>query len=217
MKKMLDQLADRFNKLQLRERILVSVLTLVLLFMTFDFLFLTPTIKKRQMLLQQTIGQEKSLKMLNKQIEYIKKDSQGYADNPLMRKHVYLVTQKKSLEKKLSNLAEELISSQEMAEALKNLLRQDSSLHLLRVESISPQNEDEQNAQDTAPGKLFEHRLLIEFEGEYFNVLAYLRKVEQSKWHIFWDHIDYQVTNYPMARVKMLIHILSNQEALLRV
>ena len=43
--------------------------------------------------------------------------------------------------------------------------------------------------------------LLIKLKGNYLSVFHYLKTIEKSKLHFFWDEIDYEVDHYPLATV----------------
>jgi hypothetical protein len=47
----------------------------------------------------------------------------------------------------------------------------------------------------------------IEFHGNYFDTLTYLRYLETLPWCVIWDDLLYQVVNYPEADVKVRLHI----------
>ncbi len=59
---------------------------------------------------------------------------------------------------------------------------------------------------------VYKHKIELEFRGTYFNTIAFLGHLEKLPWHLYWDHLDYQVLNYPEAKVVARFYILSNQK-----
>jgi hypothetical protein len=41
--------------------------------------------------------------------------------------------------------------------------------------------------------------------------MAYLKAIEKLPLEIFWDKIEYQVTNYPMAEILIHIHLVEDK------
>ena len=62
---------------------------------------------------------------------------------------------------------------------------------------------------------VYQYPLEMELQGSYFNILAYLQKIEKIPWHIYWDSFDYKVTTYPLATVTVRLHILTYQKSAL--
>lgn len=64
---------------------------------------------------------------------------------------------------------------------------------------------------------LYRHGLEITFSGPFFKVVDYLKSLESVKKKIIWDSIDYSVTAYPVAEVKLNVMTISTNEGWLGV
>lgn len=64
---------------------------------------------------------------------------------------------------------------------------------------------------------LYLHPLRVEFEGRYFDVLAYLQSLEQSPWRFNWRLLDFATQTYPAGRAVIEIETLSRDERWLGV
>jgi MSHA biogenesis protein MshJ len=108
----------------------------------------------------------------------------------------------------LQETQKKIVSPDEMRTVLENLLTTKFKLALLEFKTlptktiISPQT----NYQ------LFEYGIQLKFRGDYFTTIKYLLAIENLKWLLFWDKLDYNVTRYPNADVTLEIHTLSDQE-----
>lgn len=41
----------------------------------------------------------------------------------------------------------------------------------------------------------------LRLKGDYFAIIRFLQRIENIKWQLFWDKIDYKVQEYPIAKV----------------
>jgi MSHA biogenesis protein MshJ len=64
-----------------------------------------------------------------------------------------------------------------------------------------------------APVWIYRHPLRLEFEGAYFDVLAYLAELERGPWEFGWRQLNYQVREYPVAEVTLEIETLSREKS----
>ena len=68
-----------------------------------------------------------------------------------------------------------------------------------------------------AQPNLYLHPLRVEFEGRYFDVLAYLRTLEDSDWRFNWRFLEFATETYPAGRTVIEIETLSREERWLGV
>jgi MSHA biogenesis protein MshJ len=120
------------------------------------------------------------------------------------------------LSSEISNLAGDLISPADMTRILTSLLERQAGLELIRFENKNavplrggPANEGVQAANDLS-GQVFSHGLVIEFQGDFFATLKYLRFLEGISESFFWDSIDFKQVAWPDALVTLEIHTLSS-------
>lgn len=58
---------------------------------------------------------------------------------------------------------------------------------------------------------IYKHGLEITVNGNYLDLLNYLKNLESRTQSVFWSDLKLQSSNYPMATLKVTIFILSNQ------
>ena len=66
-------------------------------------------------------------------------------------------------------------------------------------------------------GQVFSHGLVIEFQGDFFATLSYLQYLEDLTGNFFWDTLDFQIQQWPMATVTLQIHTLSTDRGFIGV
>ncbi len=125
-----------------------------------------------------------------------------------------------------SNLGSELdrfVAPEKMPELLEDVIRHHQGLKLKRMVSLpvepilltppEAQAESASQAQAEPPPAIYRHPLRLEFEGSYFEVLAYLAELEASEWKFGWRQLSYDVDDHPNAAVMLEIETLSREKS----
>ncbi len=120
------------------------------------------------------------------------------------------------LDSEISNLAGDLISPADMTRILTSLLQRQSGLELISFQNKDavPLRGDVENLNgqvtNDLTGQVFSHGLVIEFQGDFFSTLKYLRFLEEVSGSFFWDSISFKQVVWPSALVTLEIHTLSS-------
>ncbi len=213
------ELKDKTAALSLRERvILLSAAMICVGFIWAQFYFL---------------GFEKKLKRVNhetqqQQLESADKAEQlsvvltKLADDPnalLRDEHQQLQGKldelKADIEQRLSNLIEPEL----MADVMKSVLSDYKGLRLLNAKNLPvvplkiESNNIAKNKKDQVEEQavLFSHGFQMELEGDYFQALSFMQKLEQMK-GFYWTQFNYEVKTYPKARIIIQLSTLSLEE-----
>ncbi|MBL4582444.1 MAG: hypothetical protein JKY29_11545 [Gammaproteobacteria bacterium] len=123
-----------------------------------------------------------------------------------------IAREQNSLDAEISRLAGDLISPADMTRILTSVLGRQSGLELVSFQNRAAVplragiGVDEDNEVD---GQVFEHGLVIEFRGDFFSTLKYLRFIEEVSGSFFWDSVSFQQLAWPEALVILEIHTLS--------
>ncbi len=155
---------------------------------------------------------------------------QASAENPnenARQRLQRLREQQQTVDRRIESMAGNLVSPGAMTGLLTSVLENLPGLDLVRVENRSPEPlRDLQEAatgdgEDSASGitlqQIYRHGLVLEFEGDFFATLRYLRFLEQRSGNFFWDSLELEQTEWPEARVTLEIHTLSTDEGFVGV
>ena len=126
----------------------------------------------------------------------------------------------------------DLIGSAEMALVLGEVLAKAQDVKLLTVESLpvvalepqsktttkSENNKAEQNSVEPTKKKvsIYRHSLRMTLSGEYFAIQSYLNSIETLPKKLYWQVFDYQLEEYPQAKVVMEFYTLSLNKEFIR-
>lgn len=223
----LKKLAEKINSLSVRERAIVFIGLIAVMFTIWDSVLMSPL----------ELEQKKTVAALNNKnaermvlITQMQKSMEENKTDPDAEN----VTKLKSLRSKLINVQADLESSTanlvspgEIPKILETVLHKTGGLTLnsLRSLGVTPlvakveveektENVVGEAATLTAENidNAYKHGLRIEFNGDYLTTLDYLKQLEKLEWGFFWDGFELNVGEYPDTNVSIEIFTLSLKE-----
>lgn len=207
----LQSLIEKYERRPLRERVLLLVCALVVLFFVWDSLVLNPLAQRKKAARTQVGKLQIELTEMGtrEQLLLARKDFDPDLEN---REQLELLqTEVAKNKRQLEETIVTLISPQEMPELLKDLLVRQRKLRLLSLENLpaEPLLIDEQVADKTLTPVLYRHRLRLEFSGDYLATLAYLKQLEALPRRLVWEEVEIETQEYPQAKVRLQVYTLS--------
>jgi MSHA biogenesis protein MshJ len=138
----------------------------------------------------------------------------------LGKERTILDAELKLLGSSLGSVLDRFVAPERMPALLEDVIRNHKGLKLTRMVSLPVESinvgEPEPVEGDEKPKevpKVYKHPLRLEFEGSYFEVVAYLAELERSDWEFGWRRLDYVVTEHPIAEVTIEIETLSRDRS----
>jgi MSHA biogenesis protein MshJ len=195
--------AARFNRLNVRERVLIVAAALAAIVAMWDTLLIEPLEVRRKGLVAEVGTLQSSVAALSQATEA------GRATDPKARALGQIKASEKALaavNSKLEATSAGLLPPQRMAEVIRDVLsqRHDVSLIILRSEPVS--NLSPQSADNTG---LYLHPVELIVEGRYLDILEYLRALEALHWRLYWRTLELDGAHYPLDRVRIEVGTLS--------
>lgn len=209
--------AARFDRMTLRERVLVSVAVLAALFVACDVLLMQPlTQRERQLTQQLTQVQERMTATASVMSDA--PDATTLAEHKAQSLQATLT----AVDRELASASAGFIAPERMASMLHEVLAQQHGLTLVDlhnepVRSLVPAPANPASTQPTAPQAPFAHPVVLVVEGSYLDVLAYLRALEQLPYRLYWNRLELNTVRYPANRVRIELCTLSMDEQWLGV
>lgn len=228
----------KFDALVWRERLLVGVTLISLVWMVWTYALQDYLDKERS---RAQVGITNNQAQLNAAIQEQQLLNGGNLQDPdmaLSQRRDQLQADLRQLDLELRHSIERFVEPSKMPELLADLMRQHQGLAFKRVTrlpteplaasrlhlDISAQESvlettDSTNSGLAASGEpsVYRHPIELEFEGSYFDVLAYLTTLENSSWRLNWRSFNYQVKAHPIARVTIQVDTLSRRKEWLGV
>ena len=241
MKQRIAAWAERYEAFSLRERALVMVAIIVLMFMLWDAMLMSPEGLRQKQIVEKMQTMNQQTEALNSQIQEMSAALRGGEAEHIQARIAELRGLLASLTQQQKELTVEFIQPVQMAKVLRDMLASESGLVLTKLESLGAQplfppgegenkseNKGEKNDKKKSGAvtldpsveksnlshhpEIYKHGMRIVFEGDFFKTLRYLQALEAMPWRLYWDNVEYQVTGYPKARVAITVHTLSLHE-----
>lgn len=203
-------LSHKFSNLSKREKWLVTIAGWIgLLFLLYTFLVEPAQIQKNAKTVQLAAMQGQIGELSGKVAELNRKLEQD-PNERVDEEYQQLLEQSQDLSMELSQVVSSLVTPTAMAELLEQVLNQTHKLKLISLESLP--NEPIMLDNPTEDIGYYIHPVKIVLTGNYFDIEAYLAKLEQMTVKYYWRSFDYQVEEYPQARLELVVYTLGAKE-----
>lgn len=200
-------LGTRIDALSLRERGILLLVALLVLYVICDRLFIAPTLQGIALRSTEISDLRNKLGALQVRTTLLGQSGQdplALRQTRIRELEQQLAAQNAQFEERLGRL----VRPQQAAPLLREILQQKPGLHLLDL--------------NTAPGapllansarsaRIVRYNVELRVEGGYLNALDYLRRLEQLPWTLFWDALDLQVREYPRTEVQLNLYTLGQK------
>lgn len=219
-------LLRKIDRLSLRERVLVVIVSLGTVLGLWDMAFYQSIAAQRKQLTHQLTQVQTDIAAQTESAEQIRRKDLFDPNTSTRNQLASMRTQIDQTKAGIDAKAGEFISPRQMARALEELLSQHREMALINLKTLPPtklfdgrENDEQDLDKDTLQDLpvVYRHGLSLEIEGRYFDTLKYLKALEALSWRFYWDAVDYQVKDYPLARVKIDVYTLSLEEGWLGV
>jgi MSHA biogenesis protein MshJ len=207
-------LPNRIDELSLRERGILFLILVFLVYMVWDAMLVAPQEKSQKKLLSEisTIRTEIST-MEQQKLEIINRHRVD-PNAVELRKLQQLNETGQQIEEQIKEAVKGLIEPQEMARALERVLKGQHQLSFVRIENLgaTPLLDIEPTEGDVSGVGIFKHTMRIELEGSFHHARDYLQALEQLPWRFHWQSVELTMIDYPVARVVITVNTLSLNE-----
>lgn len=227
--KALKNLADRIDGLGLRERALIFGGMLAILFVVaVNFVFAPMRIEQTRLesSVTATIDQTKKLQA---EVQQLSGELVRDPDTANRERIADLKAKLAAADESVAAFTRGLVSPQEMARLVEQILAIHRNVRVVRVENLPPAPLlDAAPAQPatagtvpapvkvSAPG-LFRHGLRIEAHANFLDILRLLRAMEALPSRVFWGEVAIKVEKYPISHATVVIYTLSQDSAWLGI
>ena len=216
MQDRLQAILDKFAALSGREQWLILIAVFAVAYQVGDLVVLDRQYQRVEALNRAISADNAAIVGLNTQLNQLVSQAQNNP-NVLLRKQIAALRDDVGgLRQRLQAATGQMISPQDMARFLEELLVQEQELILLSLRTLEgrPLLGAEQTGDKVAPigATLHRHGFEVTFSGGYLPTLRYLQALERLPWRFYWDSVSYEVIDYPRSIVRMQLHTLSLSE-----
>lgn len=216
MNKQIESISQWIIARDIREKFILFCLSVLFIYAFFYFIFLRP-VKNENEVLQGQINELKSQRdTIEQQFKIITNIVTSPEFSTLLSQQQLLMQQTKHVAKKIESFKPVFVSEKDVSLVTKDIIEQlDNDVILVSLKKFPLQRlvvPDIDN-KNILMQNIYQHKLTLQLSGSYFNVLAYLTRLEKLPWHLYWDSLEYKVIKYPEASVIVQLYVLSNEKS----
>ncbi len=233
--KQLKQLQEKIDARILRERALIFLSAVAVLFMLWNFIIQAPIDNKLQAAQLQLTDVNAQRTAAQTQITAA---TQALLSDPNRLKKAQITQLQADIaavDAQLQNTSQSLINAEQLPQVLQDVLQKTSQLTLLEVVTLPAEELHIASADELSVNKdtkvsavggektgtnsigIYQHTVELRVAGNYFQVIQFLRALEGLPWRFYWKALDYHVMEYPNAEIILRVYTLSSEEGLLGV
>lgn len=203
---LLQDLSEKFTALSSREKWLITAGGWVAIFFIILTFFLEPSFKVKASQNSEYTSLTQSIKTTKDLIVTVNKQLRTDPNKEVDEELARLKKHSQQLSERLELLVESLVTPSQMAELLENVLVSSKGLKLESLNSL-PAEPIIAGGSSQAVG-YYIHPVKIEITGRYFDIKNYLIELESMPTTYFWRSYQYQVEDYPSARLVLIVYTL---------
>lgn len=205
-----------------RQRALLLGAALAVVLGLWNVVLMGPVTRARALAASDLPALASELPALSQRVTQLEATLKNDPDAAARERRTALEGERVLLDGRLAELTDGLIPPAEMAGALRELLRREAGVSLVKLEALPAEPLFVEPEADPPGGErprpaVFKHAVVIELHGSYLATLRYVQAIEGLRWRFFWDSLDYQVDEYPDAHVRLTLYSLSLREGWLGV
>jgi MSHA biogenesis protein MshJ len=210
------RLSARFDRLSLRERVLVGLGATALAGFLVYAAFLAPAELARATRAGELARKTGELAELAVQAQSLR--NQAADPDAAARARIdELRRQAGELDRRLGTLEHDLVPPGRVADLLQRLLTPGQGLRVVGVRSLPAAELSEAKAGVQGTGGVYKHGVEITLQGSYAGLLDYLHRLEQVPERIYWERVSLRADAYPQSTMTVTVYTLSLDRAWLTV
>lgn len=227
----LNRLAKNIESRKQSEKILVLGIVLSGLILSWLSLVFDPMTAERQALRAQVTSTSRQIEAQQQAYAAMVVANQEDPDRFAIERLEVIDREQAQLDARIADLAGDLVTPAQMTQILVDVLEQQSGLHLVSFRNLAAMplrtgvnepmvlsgNGEAAPVSASISGQVYEHGLVLEFQGDFFDTLRYLHYLESMTGSFFWDSITFSRLEWPQAQVSLQIHTLSTDQGFIGV
>jgi MSHA biogenesis protein MshJ len=207
----LDTSAARFDRLSLRERLLILAAVLAVLFVLWDALMLAPLEVRRRALSTEVDSLQSGITATAAVLQ------SSMIDDPTRTAALQISRTQRdidALDQQLQSAAVGLLPPDRMTAVLQDVLRRRQQVTLVSLRTETATRLLQGSADQGGP---FLHPVELVLRGSYLDILDYLQALEALHWRLYWKTLELDSSAYPNDRVRIEIGTISLDRAWLGI
>ena len=221
MKKLWQRYAQRIDAASLRERLMMFAAAALVLVTVLQSALIEPQLRERQRLTALQAQREAESAKLQAEFQKL---ALARRQDPNIEARKRLETLREELVKLNASIVEQqkkFTAPDQMRTVLEDMLVRNRRLRLVDLKTLPTTTLSGARVQNAA-GKpaaggterlIYRHGLEITLSGAYLDMLTYLAEIEKLPTQIYWGSMEFSVSEYPTATLKLVVYTVSLDRA----
>lgn len=203
----INQLKLWYEQREIREKLLILALGWAAIYAVFALFVYWPLEKQQTLLITDIKTLELQQQTLLTQIGAVKK----IPETPLYKQWLQHDQSRRQLHAKYQFLLKSSPNKQQEL-VIKTILQSPNSVKLIEVKNSPESSYHASVTLSHLANRIFQKQLSVAVYSQYFDTIQYLQRLEKDLPNIHWDGLEYEVTQYPLAKVKMEFSIIYEKD-----
>lgn len=220
-------ITSKIEALNHRERWMVLIAGMVVIYAILNAILLGPVLDKKATVLGELAQTQAQTADLNQQLVAFSQHPVENPDAQNQQKLKAITEQIRTQNAALNALNDKLVSPEAMTSLLKKLLQKSTSLNLVAMQTLTPEDIASEKPTATTATRsqsnsevnmgLFKHGVKMTIAGNYLDLLQYVTALEQLPMQIYMGESELQAKDYPVSELTMTLYTLSLEQAWLTI
>jgi len=232
MNALIEKYAKRLDALSRRERIMVFAAAAVAILALFYLPGIGPALERSKLMRAQILDQNNQIVAATAQKAELERALKTDPDIAVRARIAEKRKQIAEIDTQLAGLQRTLVPPQTMGAVLQQLVDRDHRVRIVRLQNLAPapliEREGQTGAKPAAAAAaasasaqaggrhVYKHGVQVVVEGSYLDLLAYVARLEQQPWQVYWGK-TVMSADYPKVRIELTLYTLSLDKAWLVV
>lgn len=202
--------SEKFLVLSNREKWLLMLGGCIGLFILLLTFLVEPAIQNNEAVRKRIQTESNQILAMKGEMQSLKNRLGQDPDKEIDKELRQLMEKSQELSSELAEQVDRLLSPGEMANLLQEVLASSKGLKLVSLES--QQAKPVLTDADNKGMNYYIHPVRIELTGSYFQIKDYLKSLEGMTVKYYWSKFQYQVEEYPKARLILEVYTLGTRQ-----
>lgn len=219
--KIWEQANNWFSARERREQLLLALAVLLVIWLSFLHFSISPAQQRVEQKQTQVQRSAAELSMLNQEMGQLQTLLQQDPNAQLRQRESELRERQLRVEERMNRSAR-LMTPEVSVGWLQALLDESENIQIthfdtLQAEPVLAISESEDSGDRRGSMNLYQHHVELTLVGEYHAIRDYVERIQDLPYNYYWKTLNYQVEDYPRARVTITLYALSTSKEFIGV
>lgn len=195
-----------------REQVFILFAVLAMIYFLWDILIDKPLLRKHKELIANMNSTFTAVNDINAKIVSIETVIQNIKSQ-FPHENILSSLQSKDFQKDIDSLMKTSVSVDQLPSIMKEILDQHGEVNIIGLKQLPSElwitDQDLLPKLSPTVKNIKQYNFQLEFQGKYFDTLAYLSELEKLSTRLYWTNLEYKVTEYPEANVMVKFYLLA--------